>query len=119
LEEVIVTAQRRTADVQKTSVSICVRTGQDLLNQGKYSLAQILEDVPGVEATGGGAAAQAGNGITIRATHVRHSLERQLLKLRSSHAETMVQTRVPNVLVSCNNAWNGFATSTRIDRGIR
>lgn len=58
LEEVIVTAQRRSEDVQKTAASISVRSGEALLDQGKYSLQSILEDVPGV--AGGAAAATLG-----------------------------------------------------------
>lgn len=48
LEEIIVTAERRSSDMQKTAVSVAVRDGNDLMKQGKSSLAQILEDVPGV-----------------------------------------------------------------------
>lgn len=48
LEEIIVTAERRSADVQKTATSIAVRGGQDLKDEGRTSLEQILEDVAGV-----------------------------------------------------------------------
>jgi iron complex outermembrane receptor protein len=48
LEEVIVTAERRVSDVQKTADSITVRTGDELATAGKYQLSQILEDIPGV-----------------------------------------------------------------------
>jgi iron complex outermembrane receptor protein len=48
LEEIVITAERRVADIQKSANSITVRSGTDLQNQGRYSLAQILEDVPGV-----------------------------------------------------------------------
>jgi iron complex outermembrane receptor protein len=50
LEEVVVTAERRVADIQKSANSVTVRTGADLQTQGRYSLVQILEDVPGVQA---------------------------------------------------------------------
>jgi len=53
LEEVVVTAERRVADVQRSANSISVRSGDDLRSQGRTSLAQILEDVPGIQ---GGAA---------------------------------------------------------------
>lgn len=71
LEEVIVTAERRTSDVQKTAASVSVRSGEDLAAQGRYSVRQILEDVPGVSAVDnsslnvGGSDVQ-GNNITIR-----------------------------------------------------
>jgi iron complex outermembrane receptor protein len=48
LEEVVVTAERREVDVQKIAASVSVRTGDDLEAQGRYSLAQILENIPGV-----------------------------------------------------------------------
>jgi outer membrane receptor protein involved in Fe transport len=74
LEEITVTAERRSENIQKTAASVSVRSGDDLLAQGKYSLANILEDVPGV--TGGAAESTltslgggtdtAGAGITIR-----------------------------------------------------
>lgn len=67
LDEIIVTAERRSSDAQKTSVSVSVRDGEELMKLGRYSLAQILEDVPGVEASAGaGSGSQAGNNITIR-----------------------------------------------------
>jgi iron complex outermembrane receptor protein len=51
LEEIIITAERRTEDVQKTAISISVRNGEEMAQQGRYSLESILEDVPGI--TGG------------------------------------------------------------------
>jgi len=48
LQEVVVTAERRVSDVQKTAASISVRSGDVLQEQGRYSVAQILEDVPGI-----------------------------------------------------------------------
>jgi outer membrane receptor protein involved in Fe transport len=74
LEEIVVTSERRASDVQKTATSISVRGGADMESQGRFSLAQILEDVPGVvggAATGTGSSAGSGNdiagsGVTIR-----------------------------------------------------
>lgn len=71
LEEVIVTAERRTADVQSTGTAVSVRSGTDLAAQGKYLLRQVLEDIPGVSAlennsTNTGSADVQGNNITIR-----------------------------------------------------
>lgn len=53
LEEIIVTAERRSENIQKAATSVSVRSGEDLITQGKYSLGSILEDVPGMA---GGAA---------------------------------------------------------------
>jgi outer membrane receptor protein involved in Fe transport len=73
LQEVVITAERRESDVQKTATSVSVRSGSELQDQGRYTLGQILEDVPGV--TGGAAAAPvpggsgvdtAAPGVTIR-----------------------------------------------------
>ncbi len=48
LEEVVVTAERRTQDLQKAAVSVTALNGQQLEDQGRYSVQQILQDVPGV-----------------------------------------------------------------------
>src|ERR1035438_665304 len=48
LEEIIVTAERRSVDVQRIPASVSVRTGEELTDQGRYTLVQILQDVPGV-----------------------------------------------------------------------
>lgn len=61
LEEVIVTAERRVGTAQKTAASVSVHSGDDMLSQGRYSLASILEDVPGVD---GGAAVNPGTSLS-------------------------------------------------------
>jgi outer membrane receptor protein involved in Fe transport len=74
LEEVVVTAERRSADVQKIAASVEVRGGDELRQQGKFETSQILEDVPGVSLmsslgglTGGGVTNDnVGVGIVIR-----------------------------------------------------
>ena len=48
IKEVVVTAERRTSTAQHTAASISVRSGRDMLLQGRYQLKDILEDVPGV-----------------------------------------------------------------------
>ena len=48
LQEVVVTAEHRTSTAQKTAASVSVRSGNDMLTQGRYELSAILEDVPGV-----------------------------------------------------------------------
>jgi len=71
LEEVIVTAERRTNDIQSIAASVSVRLGEELAAQGRYTTRQILEDVPGVVAVDNnslnvGSADVQGNNITIR-----------------------------------------------------
>src|ERR1035438_6399521 len=73
LQEIVVTAERRESDVQKTATSVSVRSGSEMRDEGRFTLGQILEDVPGV--SGGAAVAPvpgasgvdtAAPGITIR-----------------------------------------------------
>ncbi|MDB6012467.1 MAG: TonB-dependent receptor [Gammaproteobacteria bacterium] len=71
LEEIIVTAERRTIDVQRIPASVSVRTGDELTAQGRYTTVQILQDIPGVLAVSNnsnntGSADVQGNNITIR-----------------------------------------------------
>lgn len=58
LEEIIVTAERRTADLQKTSISMTAISGDTASEQGQNDIRDILKDVPGVvvEATARGSA---------------------------------------------------------------
>lgn len=73
IADIIVTAERRASGVQKTATSITVRTGEELRNRGRFSLSQIMEDVPGVTggaadspSLGGSGNDAAGGGLTIR-----------------------------------------------------
>lgn len=68
LEEVLVTAERRVDNLQKTAASVSVRQGGELQAQGKFTLSQILEDVPGVQ--GGAASGAAGAGTDAPGTGV-------------------------------------------------
>jgi iron complex outermembrane receptor protein len=74
LEEIVVTAERRVEDVQKTAASVSVRSGEEMLTQGRYSLQSIIQDIPGItgaalESTAtslGGGTDIVGAGLTIR-----------------------------------------------------
>lgn len=46
--DIIVTAERRSSTAQKTAAAISVRSGSDMLVQGRYELKNIIEDVPGI-----------------------------------------------------------------------
>jgi iron complex outermembrane receptor protein len=48
ISDIIVTAERRFSTAQKTAGAVTVRSGDDLLLQGRYELKNILEDVPGI-----------------------------------------------------------------------
>ncbi len=50
LEDVVVTAERRSRDVQNVAASVSVRTGAESAALGRYSTRQILEDMAGLTA---------------------------------------------------------------------
>lgn len=60
IADIVVTAQRRTENLQRTAASVSVRSGEQLQASGKFTLSAILEDVPGV--TGGAAMTPGGMG---------------------------------------------------------
>jgi outer membrane receptor protein involved in Fe transport len=71
LEEVLVTAERRSTDIQDVAASVSVRTGEEVAAQGRYTTKQVLEDVPGLKVLDNssvnvGTADNQGNNITIR-----------------------------------------------------
>jgi outer membrane receptor protein involved in Fe transport len=69
--EIVVTAERRAANIQDIAASVSVRAGPELAKQGKFTTRQVLEDIAGVIAeennsrNTGGSDVQ-GNNITIR-----------------------------------------------------
>jgi outer membrane receptor protein involved in Fe transport len=71
LEEVVITAERRSTDIQSVAASVSVRTGEELAAQGRYTTRQVLEDVPGLAVVDNssvnvGSSDVQGNNITIR-----------------------------------------------------
>ncbi|WP_322964535.1 TonB-dependent receptor [Sphingomonas fuzhouensis] len=72
--DIVVTAERRVVNVQKAGASISVRSGEDMLKEGKFALSAILEDVPGITGgaalaaggTAGGGTDNPGSGLVIR-----------------------------------------------------
>jgi len=69
LEEIVVTAERRTENLQNTAASVSVRSGEELQREGRFSLQQILEDIPGV--AGGAAIGISGVGTDTPANGVK------------------------------------------------
>lgn len=72
LDDIVVTAERLSSSAQKTAASLSVREGRELARQGRFSVQDILYDVPGVTAPNssvapslGGSDSQ-GGGIIIR-----------------------------------------------------
>ncbi|WP_047170358.1 TonB-dependent receptor [Novosphingobium sp. Rr 2-17] len=74
VQDIIVTAERRTSNVQRTAASVTVKTGDELRQQGKFLLRDILENAPGINGggaeaaptTAGGGTDTVGAGIVIR-----------------------------------------------------
>lgn len=62
LEEVIVTAEKREVDLQKTAISIQVYSGEELQKQGKKRIDEIMSGVVGVQAQDG----QVGQAFSMR-----------------------------------------------------
>lgn len=111
LQEVVVTAERRTSDVQKTATSVTVQPGEDLLQRGKFSLTTILETVPNV--AGGdsnGVSGQPtgndspGSGITIRGIASNGGISGQTI------------AGVSSVAVYADNVYGGIGGDYDIDR---
>jgi iron complex outermembrane receptor protein len=109
LEEIVVTAEHRSEDLQKVPVSVSVRTGEELIQQGRYSLQDILQDVPGVvggltQDTVGGKSDNMGSGITIRG------------KSANGLARGSVISTPPAIAVYVDNVYEGVGGSYDISR---
>jgi outer membrane receptor protein involved in Fe transport len=109
LQQVVVTAERRTSDVQKTGVAVSVRSGDDLLQQGKTSIRQILEDVPAVVVTENagmflGGSDTAGNNVTIRG-----------IKSNNSSSGSPLPA-VPTTALYTDGVYEGIGGSYDLDR---
>lgn len=52
LEEIVVTAEKRETNLQKTAISIQVTSGEELRKQGKKRIEEIMDGVVGVQAQG-------------------------------------------------------------------
>jgi iron complex outermembrane receptor protein len=49
LEEVVVTAEHRSADVQKTAIPMSVVTGAEIAKKGQTTIDEVLRDVPAIQ----------------------------------------------------------------------
>jgi iron complex outermembrane recepter protein len=61
LEEITVTAEKRVENLQKVSMSVSVLKGEDVMNTGATTIADILKDIPNVSTSDSGTA----GGLTI------------------------------------------------------
>ncbi|WP_052309508.1 TonB-dependent receptor [Novosphingobium sp. Rr 2-17] len=108
-QDIIVTAERRSVNVQKAPLSVSVRTGQDLRNQGKYNLSQILENIPGVSGgassgTRGGGTDSQETGIAIRGVPSNDS------------AGGSIVSSVPTTAVYVDDIYSGLGGTYDLDR---
>jgi outer membrane receptor protein involved in Fe transport len=54
LEEIVITAEKRSSTVQKTPISITAISGQDLLEHGVSGVAEAIQEVPGISMASAG-----------------------------------------------------------------
>jgi outer membrane receptor protein involved in Fe transport len=113
LEEVVITAEHRVADVQKTAASITVRNGATLATEGKFSLGQILEDVPGV--TGGAAQTPGGGSFSAGTDSVASGLTIRGIQSNAPVSGTVTSV-APAAAVYVDGVYSGVGGSYDIDR---
>jgi outer membrane receptor protein involved in Fe transport len=113
LQTVTITAEHSTTSLQRTADSVSVRNGADMEAKGRFTLAQILEDVAGV--TGGaagsanGAVASSGTdapaaGLTIRGI------------VSNSGAGGSVTTVAPAAAIYVDGVYSGIGGGYDLDR---
>jgi len=109
LHEVVVTAERRRSTVQKTAASISVRTGQDMLGQGRLQLTDILEDVPGV--SGVSTQSASGNSTTSVANPYANIVIRGVLPDQVGDG-----SQIPTTAVYADDVYEGIGSDYDIGR---
>jgi iron complex outermembrane receptor protein len=105
LQEVVVTAERRTADVQKLGISVDVIQGQDLLQESRNTTDQILEDVPNVTVAQG----QNNRGYATGTDNVGSSIA--IRGIPSNHAPTGPLSEVPAAAVYTDGVYEGIGAN--------
>lgn len=112
LQIVIVTAEHSKTSLQRTADSVSVRNGADMATKGRFTLAQILEDVAGVT---GGAAASA-NGTASSGTDAAASG----LTIRGIASNTgaggSVTSVAPAAAIYVDGVYSGIGGSYDVDR---
>jgi iron complex outermembrane receptor protein len=111
LEEVIITAEHRTADIQNTAASVSVRTGDELADQGRVTVRQIMQDIPGVVAVDNnsrntGSSDVEGNNITIRGIAAQNSAAGGVSGISAA----------PGTAVYVDGVYEGIGSGYDIDR---
>lgn len=110
-QEIVITAERRASDVQRTAAAVSVERGQDLLKLGKFTLRDVLETIPGVSGgqSEGVSNEPTGNdspetGVTIRGISSNGGLSGQTI------------SGVPATAVYVDDVYGGIGGSYDIDR---
>lgn len=106
--DIIVTAERRASSVQKTAASISVRSGSDLQASGRASLAQILEDVPGINGLSGAAENPAGSDSPTEQLVIRG--------IGTSQVGGDTTSAPPAVACYIDGIYNGLGSTFDVDR---
>jgi iron complex outermembrane receptor protein len=96
LEEITVTAEKREVVVQKLPSSVVAIDGANLVSQGKITTQQILEGVPNVTLTGGGAnagvnAGSPNTGIAIRGIKYKQTSDGQPAAATATYVDGIFQ----------------------------
>ncbi|EIZ77730.1 putative outer membrane salicin receptor [Novosphingobium sp. Rr 2-17] len=112
LQDIIVTAERRTSTAQKTAASVSVRSGTEMLERGRYELKNILEDVPGVvggaatstNSSSGGGSDNPAAGLTIRGIQ------------SNSGAGGSITSTAASAAIYVDDVYNGIGGGYDIDR---
>jgi iron complex outermembrane receptor protein len=113
LQTVTITAEHTSSSLQRTADSVSVRTGADMEAKGRFSLAQMLEDVAGVTGgaaiTANGAVASSGTdspaaGLTIRGI------------VSNSGAGGSVTSVAPAAAIYVDGVYGGMGSSFDVDR---
>ncbi|EIZ80474.1 putative outer membrane salicin receptor [Novosphingobium sp. Rr 2-17] len=112
LQEIIVTAERRTSTAQKTAASISVRSGADMLALGRYELKNILEDVPGIS---GGAAGAAGTAQAFGSDNPASGLTIRGIQSNAGAGGSITSTAAAAALY-VDDVYNGIGSGYDIDR---
>ncbi|MGU7771573.1 TonB-dependent receptor [Burkholderia sp. MR1-5-21] len=110
VEEVVITAERRSTSAQKTAGSVTVRDGDSLREQGKVSAQQILQDVVGVTLT---PAVQAASQFNAGADNIGNSIA-----IRGIKASDSVQaiSAPPTTAVYVDGVYEGMGSNFDVDR---
>lgn len=109
VKDIIVTAERRTVGIQHVPVSVSVRSGEDLRGQGRSTLSQMLDNVPGVSGTAstgtsGGGSDSPETGIAIRGVPANAS------------AAGSIISSVPTTAVYVDEVYGGIGGNYDIER---